>query len=375
MKTTHIFISHSHYDRAIADLIANRLRETDLSAWIDREQILVGDDILERLGDGLRTTDLLIFVISRVSLDSEWCKRELAFVAHREITEKKILIVPIVVDDTQITDLPWYLRGRNISRVTPSAIGAESAAESVRQVLKERFGRSNTTPVSVRSFERNREIDHLIANVNVGDWESAQLAAIEVLKRTDATGQNIEFDKLLRYCDSDDQDLLWEALQTIESCVSLAPQLGNHSTLQKMASHRYFSVRSSAASICMDLANFAPDRVPVDILIRLSVFDEDWYVQAPANAALKTLARSMPGVLRVLFSRLGSDNKDECAHSAAALRDIARTEPDLLDGEELEEHLARIQKMGGNREAAVHLQAAVSDVRGVRRAKRYKYGL
>jgi hypothetical protein len=35
----------------------------------------------------------------------------------------------------------------------------------------------------------------------------------------------------------------------------------------------------------MDLANSAPDRVPLDFLLKLSVHDEDWYVQAPVNAA------------------------------------------------------------------------------------------
>src|SRR5262249_34174758 len=193
--------------------------------------------------------------------------------------------------------------------------------------------------------------------------------AIEVLRHTNATGQNEVFTQLLTYFDLDDQDYFWKAIQTIESCVSLAPQLCSRNALHRMAWHRNFSVRALAASICMDLANFAPAHVPVDILIRLSVFDEDWYVQAPANAALKTLASSMPGVLRLFFSRLESKNKEECAHSAAALHDIAMHDADLLKIEELEAHLARVKRLG-NRQGAIHLQAAVNEVRGVKRADR-----
>lgn len=124
----------------------------------------------------------------------------------------------------------------------------------------------------------------------------------------------------------------------------------------------------------MDLANFAPDQVPVDILLKLSVFNEDWYVQAPANAALKTLVRSMPGVLRIFFSRLVSDDPEECAHSAAALRDIASEEPELLDRAELAQHLTRVRQVG-NREAVEYLEAAIEEVRNSKAAKYYKYGL
>jgi len=374
MNGSFAFISHSHTDKAFAELLAKSLREADLSAWIDNEKILVGETILDGIGHGLTTTDVLIFVISKTSLKSEWCKRELDFVTHREINEKRILIVPVIIDDTAHADLPWHLQTRNSLRVQPNVQGAKSAVASVRQVLMRRFSQLERIAESRKLFIRDSQIDQIIANVELGDWRSAQLAAIEVLKLFDDNGHNAAFEKLLSYCDSEDQHWLWRAIQTIESCVSLAPRLINYETLRKLASHRSYTVRSSAASICMDLANFAPDCVPVDILLTLSVYDEDWYVQAPANAALKTLAHSMPGVLRIFFSRLDSTNKDECAHSAAALRDIAKKEPGLLELAELKQHLAHV-KMLKYREAAQHLQMAVNSVRGKKRSKQYRYGL
>ena len=68
-------------------------------------------------------------------------------------------------------------------------------------------------------------------------------------------------------------------------------------TTSGMAAHQNFSVRSSAASICMDLGHSAPALVPLDILLKLVVYDEDWYVEAPAAAALKAMARSFPDIL------------------------------------------------------------------------------
>ena len=52
--------------------------------------------------------------------------------------------------------------------------------------------------------------------------------------------------------------MLWDALQTIECCTKLAPWLMNHEQFSRMARHTNFSVRSTAASICMELAEFAP---------------------------------------------------------------------------------------------------------------------
>jgi len=56
----------------------------------------------------------------------------------------------------------------------------------------------------------------------------------------------------------------------------------------------------------MDLAHSAPALVPLDILLKLGVYDEDWYVEAPAAAALKAMARSFPEVLNVFFMQLRS---------------------------------------------------------------------
>jgi hypothetical protein len=72
----------------------------------------------------------------------------------------------------------------------------------------------------------------------------------------------------------------------------------------------------------MNLVQFAPDRVPVDLLIKLSDYTEDWYVETPANAAM---ARSMPAVLRIFvlaFLRPRSRDPEERAHAARSLAEI-----------------------------------------------------
>jgi hypothetical protein len=159
----------------------------------------------------------------------------------------------------------------------------------------------------------------LIKDIELGDWKSSGDAAIRLIQRTHGDGSNPVFDALLKYYDCPDEDLRWAAFQMVESTVTLSPNLIDRNTLAPFARHPDFSVRASAASICMELADFAPACVPVDILIPLSVYSEDWYVQAPANAALKTLTRSMPHILRIFINRLHSRDPLEREHAAGEL--------------------------------------------------------
>jgi hypothetical protein len=116
-----------------------------------------------------------------------------------------------------------------------------------------------------------------------------------------------------------------------------------------MADNQDFSVRSSASSICMNFVQFAPDRVPVDLLIKLSDYTEDWYVETPANAAM---ARSMPAVLRIFFLRLRSRDPEERAHAARSLAEIAKREPEILDPDETRTELSRLKALGDKKAAA-----------------------
>lgn len=135
----------------------------------------------------------------------------------------------------------------------------------------------------------------------------SKVSRVEIIRWDYPSGQNDTFNALLSYQDcSSEDERLWGALNTIECCVHLAPWIITHLQLSRMTAHGNFSVRSAAASICMDLAHSAPGRMPLDLAMKLSVYNEDWYVQAPANAALKAMVRTTPEVLRIFHLRLRS---------------------------------------------------------------------
>jgi hypothetical protein len=371
VASSRIFISYSSKDKVFAQLIADGLRKASLDPWIDSTKILVGDDIIEKIGEGLQTMDLLLFIVSREALRSPWVDSELKFASKKTIKDKGIRILPFVVDDTPVENLPWHINLLHMRRVTPDLTGASDVCCQVQEVLKKR----SRSPSQNRSeFKGDRRLDVLIKPVKLGDLNAAELAALEIVKATDAFGRNELFEILLDYQDfSDDDPRLWGALHTIECCVRLAPWLITHGMISRMANHGNFSVRSSAASICMDLAHSAPDRVPFDVVIKLSSYDEDWYVETPATSAIKAMARSFPAVLRLFFQRLTSASRDEREHAADAVCDIASEEPEILSAEELESALLHLRSIGDT-SACSRLAKALSKVKAVERKPQYRYG-
>ena len=73
------------------------LRESQLAPWIDKECIHVGTDILDELGKGLTAMDLFVFIVSDAAIKSGWVQREIGYATYREITEKKALILPLLL--------------------------------------------------------------------------------------------------------------------------------------------------------------------------------------------------------------------------------------------------------------------------------------
>ncbi len=375
MKANRIFVSHSSLDKEFANLVAARLRETDMEPWVDSENILVGDDILDSLGSGLKTMDLFVLIVSAASLSSSWVEREVKFAIWEEIKRKEALVLPFIVDHTAIEELPWYLTKVHARHIGPDAAGAEILAGAVREVIARRATSCSPGAVKVPTVQRDARVDQLIRHVGLGDWESAAHAALEMARAINFNGRNELFRILIDYIDlGENEDLLWSALHTIECYAELAPSQFDHAILSRMASHQNFSVRSAAAAICMRWAQFAPDRIPVDLLLALSVYDEDWYVEAPANAALKSMARSVREILGVFFVRLRSQAADERAHAARAILEIAQEEPEILDPKMIVTAIKQLRAIS-DKQALSSLLAAAGLVKGTTYVSGYKYGL
>jgi len=67
----------------------------------------VGDSILNRVQEAIQSSSALLIILSKASVASEWCKKELNAGLMRELDEKKVIVLPVLVEDCEI---PVFLR-------------------------------------------------------------------------------------------------------------------------------------------------------------------------------------------------------------------------------------------------------------------------
>jgi tetratricopeptide (TPR) repeat protein len=77
------FISYAHEDRAPAHEVAFGLQKRGCEVWIDQE-LGAGELILERLATSIAEVDFVIAVISKHSVESQWCRKEISLALERE---------------------------------------------------------------------------------------------------------------------------------------------------------------------------------------------------------------------------------------------------------------------------------------------------
>ena len=101
-----VFISYSQEDKKYASLIAERLRDAGHEVWYDAWALRLGDNLIEKINEGLKDTDALIVIVSEHSLRSKWVMHEFSALALGDLSSKKSRIIPVLIDKTSV---PQYL--------------------------------------------------------------------------------------------------------------------------------------------------------------------------------------------------------------------------------------------------------------------------
>ena len=95
--TKHVFISHSHHDRAIATELQTTLAAAGAETYMDQDNIQAGDNLPKRIRDGLNWCDMVLLIWSAEAADSAWVIRE-----WNSAYELRRRIVPYVLDETPL---------------------------------------------------------------------------------------------------------------------------------------------------------------------------------------------------------------------------------------------------------------------------------
>ena len=101
-----IFISYAHLDRSRVKPIVARLEQAGHEIWIDSIKLKLGDNIAERINDGISAAEAVLVIVSKNSMSSKWVQHEFSSIALSEISKRQPKVVPVLLDAGPV---PSYL--------------------------------------------------------------------------------------------------------------------------------------------------------------------------------------------------------------------------------------------------------------------------
>jgi len=178
--------------------------------------------------------------------------------------------------------------------------------------------------------EPSASVADLIGGLANGDQEEASRRAYELLRSESREAQMRTVEQLLRFLQdatSEDGDEVHRASSILEAINRLDATLVPIDLIEDLANAQDHAKRMSAAMLLWDRATVAPNDVPLGLLGRLAQpATEDWYVQAPAIAAVKQLLLHRRAARIVLDHLSASADPEDRYAAAAALLDIAHVD-------------------------------------------------
>jgi hypothetical protein len=97
-----VFISYNHRDRQFVRRLAEDLRRAGIRAWVDEYEILPGDSITEKTTQGINTSDYMLVVVSKNSVNSSWVSKEVSAAFMRDPESSSRRVIPLKIDDTAL---------------------------------------------------------------------------------------------------------------------------------------------------------------------------------------------------------------------------------------------------------------------------------
>jgi hypothetical protein len=92
------FISYSSKDEAFVKKLYNDLQREGISCFYAPEDLKIGDRIRQTLNDAVGSSNKLLLILSKNSIDSGWVEFEVETALEREQKEKVTLLFPVMID-------------------------------------------------------------------------------------------------------------------------------------------------------------------------------------------------------------------------------------------------------------------------------------
>jgi hypothetical protein len=111
--------------RNICKQTRHAARGNSAHVWIDSWELNVGDSLIDRIQNAIQDASALLVIVSKASVESESCKKELNAALVRELEEKKVIVLPVLKEDCNV---PEFRRDWVPSRVVRSRVKPRKSA-------------------------------------------------------------------------------------------------------------------------------------------------------------------------------------------------------------------------------------------------------
>ena len=101
-----VFISYSSKDKSFVEKLSNKLVENRVGVWLDKWEMKPGDSLIDKIQNGIEDSSHLLVVLSKNYAESEWCRKEQNAGLIKEIDNKQVVVIPILLEDCT---LPMFL--------------------------------------------------------------------------------------------------------------------------------------------------------------------------------------------------------------------------------------------------------------------------
>jgi len=101
LSSLDVFISYSRADSDFARTLNDALQLQGKTTWFDQESIATGTDFQQEINRGIACCDNFLFILSPRSLNSPYCRDEVAYAAQHH---KRM--IPVLAQPIQVADLP-----------------------------------------------------------------------------------------------------------------------------------------------------------------------------------------------------------------------------------------------------------------------------
>lgn len=113
-----VFISHASEDKdRFVRSFAQKCLSNGIDCWYDEWEMKLGDNLLEKISEGLRESAIFVIVLSNFSVNKPWVREELNAALIQKINDK-MTIIPIVLGDCEIPILLQPIKHLKITDIT-----------------------------------------------------------------------------------------------------------------------------------------------------------------------------------------------------------------------------------------------------------------